>query len=71
MFILLSFKEAFKKFRYENSDILIIIKIQVDILAIFSKADKNKNGKQINDIIERYPQIAFHLKSKKLKNFVQ
>ncbi|KAI3502174.1 hypothetical protein L1887_30206 [Cichorium endivia] len=50
-----------------------------DIAAIFSKADKNKSGKLnvedfnevINDIIERYPQVAIHLKSKKLKNFVQ
>ncbi|KAL8254143.1 hypothetical protein R6Q59_032364 [Mikania micrantha] len=50
-----------------------------DISAIFSKADKNKTGKLnvedftevINDIIERYPQVELHLKSKKLNNFVQ
>ncbi|KAK9051984.1 hypothetical protein SSX86_028612 [Deinandra increscens subsp. villosa] len=50
-----------------------------DISAIFSKADKNKNGKLnvedftgvINDIVERYPQVELHLKSKKMKNFVQ
>lgn len=53
--------------------------IQEDISAIFSKADKNKTGKLnvedfaevINDITERYPQVELHLKSKKLKNFVQ
>ncbi|KAM0043875.1 putative NADH:ubiquinone reductase (non-electrogenic) [Helianthus debilis subsp. tardiflorus] len=50
-----------------------------DISAIFSKADKNKSGKLnvgdfaevINDIIEWYPQVELHLKSKKLKNFVE
>ncbi|KAI3812236.1 hypothetical protein L1987_16943 [Smallanthus sonchifolius] len=52
---------------------------QEDISAIFSKAYKNKSGKLnvedftevINDISERYPQVELHLKSKKLKNFVQ
>ncbi|CAH1414520.1 external alternative NAD(P)H-ubiquinone oxidoreductase B3, mitochondrial [Lactuca sativa] len=50
-----------------------------DIAAIFSKADKSGSGKLnvedfnevIKDIIERYPQVEIHLKSKKLKNFVQ
>ncbi|KAJ0807048.1 putative NADH:ubiquinone reductase (non-electrogenic) [Helianthus annuus] len=54
-------------------------KVMEDISAIFSKADKNKSGKLnvgdfaevINDIIERYPQVELHLKSKKLKNFVK
>ncbi|MFS8027359.1 putative NADH:ubiquinone reductase (non-electrogenic) [Helianthus anomalus] len=54
-------------------------KVMEDISAIFSKADKNKSGKLnvgdfgevINDIIERYPQVELHLKSKKLKNFVE
>nr|GEZ14997.1 external alternative NAD(P)H-ubiquinone oxidoreductase B2, mitochondrial-like [Tanacetum cinerariifolium] len=54
-------------------------RVTEDISAIFSKADKNNTGKLnvedfkevINDIIERYPQIALHLKSKKLKNFFQ
>ncbi|KAI7740966.1 hypothetical protein M8C21_006877 [Ambrosia artemisiifolia] len=54
-------------------------RVMEDISAIFSKADKNKNGKLnvgdftevINDILERYPQVELHLKSKKLKNFVQ
>ncbi|KAL8201522.1 hypothetical protein R6Q57_012861 [Mikania cordata] len=54
-------------------------RVMEDISAIFNKADKNKNGKLnvedftevINDIIERYPQVELHLKSKKLKNFVQ
>ncbi|PWA73161.1 NAD(P)H dehydrogenase B4 [Artemisia annua] len=54
-------------------------RVMEDISAIFSKADKNNTGKLnvedfkevINDIIERYPQIQLHLKSKKLKNFVQ
>lgn len=54
-------------------------RVMEDISAIFSKADKNKVGmlnvedfnEVINDIIERYPQVQLHLKSKKLKNFVQ
>ncbi|XP_071710087.1 external alternative NAD(P)H-ubiquinone oxidoreductase B2, mitochondrial-like [Rutidosis leptorrhynchoides] len=54
-------------------------RVMEDISAIFSKADKNKTGKLnvedftevINDITERYPQVELHLKSKKLKNFVQ
>ncbi|KAJ0808223.1 putative NADH:ubiquinone reductase (non-electrogenic) [Helianthus annuus] len=54
-------------------------KVMEDISAIFSKADKNKSGKLnvggfaevTNDIIERYPQVELHLKSKKLKNFVE
>ncbi|KAF5801390.1 putative NADH:ubiquinone reductase (non-electrogenic) [Helianthus annuus] len=53
--------------------------VMEDIAAIFSKADKNKTGKLnvedfsevINDIIERYPQVELHLKSQKLKSFVQ
>lgn len=52
---------------------------QEDIAAIFSKADKNNTGKLkaddfkevINDIIERYPQVAIHLKKQQLKNFHQ
>lgn len=52
---------------------------QEDISAIFSKADKNGTGKLkaddfkevINDISERYPQVAIHLKKKQLKNFLQ
>ncbi|KAJ0630775.1 putative NADH:ubiquinone reductase (non-electrogenic) [Helianthus annuus] len=54
-------------------------KVMEDISSIFSKADKNKSGKLnvgdfaevINNIIERYPQVELHLKSKKLKNFVE
>ncbi|XP_076888998.1 external alternative NAD(P)H-ubiquinone oxidoreductase B2, mitochondrial-like [Bidens hawaiensis] len=52
--------------------------VMEDIAAIFSKADKNKTGKLnvgdfsdvINDITERYPQVELHLKSQKLKSFV-
>lgn len=52
---------------------------QEDIAAIFSKADKNNTGKLkaddykevVNDIIERYPQVAIHLKKQQLKNFNQ
>ncbi|KAH6780578.1 dehydrogenase B4 [Perilla frutescens var. hirtella] len=54
-------------------------KVMEDIAAIFSKADKNNTGKLkaddfkdvINDIIERYPQVAIHLKKQQLKNFLQ
>lgn len=53
--------------------------VMEDIAAIFSKADKNNTGKLkaddfkevINDIIERYPQVAIHLKKQQLKNFHQ
>ncbi|XP_073124986.1 external alternative NAD(P)H-ubiquinone oxidoreductase B4, mitochondrial-like isoform X2 [Henckelia pumila] len=51
---------------------------QEDISAIFSKADTNNTGslkvedfkEVINDICERYPQVAIYLKKKQLKNFV-
>lgn len=55
------------------------IDYQEDISAIFSKADKNNNGRLkaddfkevINDICERYPQVEIHLKKKQFKNFLQ
>ncbi|CAL5406435.1 unnamed protein product [Camellia sinensis] len=53
-------------------------KIMEDIMAIFSKADKNQSGTLtladfndvIKDICERYPQVEIYLKKKQLKNFV-
>uniref|UniRef100_A0A7N0UN51 NADH:ubiquinone reductase (non-electrogenic) n=1 Tax=Kalanchoe fedtschenkoi TaxID=63787 RepID=A0A7N0UN51_KALFE len=54
-------------------------KVMEDILAIFSKADKNNTGKLsakdfqevIHDIVERYPQLEIYLKRKQLKNIVE
>lgn len=71
----ISEKKIDMKSCHANSDFVL----QEDISAIFSKADKNKTGKLnvedfsgvINDIIERYPQVELHLKSEKLKSFVQ
>lgn len=45
---------------------------------IFSKADKNKNGKLeleefqevVDDIIERYPQVGIYLKKKQMNNIM-
>lgn len=53
-------------------------KVMEDIMAIFSKADKNQSGTLtvadfkdvIKDICERYPQVEIYLKRKQLKNFV-
>ncbi|KAK8960970.1 hypothetical protein KSP40_PGU013288 [Platanthera guangdongensis] len=52
-------------------------KVMEDISAIFKVADKNNSGtltvKEIknvlDDIIERYPQVALYLKTKQLKDF--
>ncbi|KAL7128900.1 hypothetical protein ABFS83_13G025600 [Erythranthe nasuta] len=52
-------------------------RVMEDISAIFNKADKKNTGRLkvddfkevINDICERYPQVAIHLKKKQLKNF--
>ncbi|XP_058220168.1 external alternative NAD(P)H-ubiquinone oxidoreductase B3, mitochondrial-like [Rhododendron vialii] len=53
-------------------------RVMEDIMAIFSKADKNQSGTLtvadfkdvIKDICERYPQVEIYLKRKQLKNFV-
>ncbi|KAF5728960.1 external alternative NAD(P)H-ubiquinone oxidoreductase B2 mitochondrial-like [Tripterygium wilfordii] len=53
-------------------------KVMEDIAAIFSKADKDNSGtltvkefqEVIDDICERYPQVALYLENKKMRNIV-